>query len=455
VNVSRGLSAAHRSRATLSTRVTIATTLSAVAGSAVAVGAVAAGLPLGWAAGAGLGGGVLVAVALARHAMRPARQALRALHDGVAGFAESDFATRLAAPTSDELGDLVTLFNRMGDVLRRERSSLAQRELLLDTLLQGAPMAILLVNAGGRIVFANHAARRLLGGSTRLSGETFAALVDAAPAGLRDALRRLDDSLVTWDEDGQDETWRVLVRPFTLHTAPHRLVVAERLTADLARQEAQVWKKAIRVLSHEVNNSLAPVSSLAHSAGIVAQRADAAERLPPILDAIAERVAQMTTFLDGYARFARLPAPQVQLVEVGPFLERIRALFPFTSAGTSHDIRARFDPAQVQQVLINLLKNAEESESRREAITLNVVDTADGVRFTVADRGQGMSDAQMRAALLPFHSTKKTGGGLGLSLCAEIVEAHRGRLRLTRREGGGIAVSVWLPYSSSSSSGTG
>jgi two-component system nitrogen regulation sensor histidine kinase NtrY len=86
---------------------------------------------------------------------------------------------------------------------------------------------------------------------------------------------------------------------------------------------------------------------------------------------------------------------------------------------------------------------------------LDVVDTGDGVRFTVADRGQGMSDAQMRAALLPFHSTKKTGGGLGLSLCAEIVEAHRGRLRLARREGGGIAVSVWLPYSSSSSSGTG
>jgi nitrogen fixation/metabolism regulation signal transduction histidine kinase len=455
VSAARGLSAAHGWRHALSARVTLSTTVSAAAGSAAAVGAVAAGLSLAWAAGAGVAAVLLIAIPLARRALRPARLALRALHDGVAGFAESDFATRLASPTSDELGDLITLFNRMGDVLRRERSSLAQRELLLDTLLQGAPMAILLVNAGGRIVFANHAARRLLGGPARLSGETFATLIGGAPTGLQDALRRMDDSLVTWDDDGQEETWRVLVRPFTLHTAPHRLVVAERLTADLARQEAQVWKKAIRVLSHEVNNSLAPVSSLAHSAGVVAQRADAAERLPPILDAIAERVAQMTTFLEGYARFARLPAPQMETVEVGPFLERIRALFPFTSTQAGGDMRARFDPAQVQQVLINLLKNAEESGSPREAIALDVVDTADGVRFTVADRGQGMSDAQMRTALLPFHSTKRTGGGLGLSLCAEIVEAHRGRLRLARREGGGIAGSVWLPYSSSSSSGTG
>src|SRR5690606_23202811 len=100
-----------------------------------------------------------------------------------------------------------------------------------------------------------------------------------------------------------------------LHTAPHRLVMVERLTADLSRQEAQVWKKAIRVMSHEINNSLAPVSSLAHSAGIVASRSDAATRLPPILHAIAERVSSMTTFLERYARVARLPSPQMHDVD--------------------------------------------------------------------------------------------------------------------------------------------
>lgn len=394
---------------------------------------------------AGAAVGLVIGGLATRRALRPARHALQALHDGVVGFAESDFGTRLASTTSDELGDLVAVFNRMGDVLRRERASLVQRELLLDTLLQGAPMAILLLDMHERVVFANHAARRLLGGPSRLAGQRLDAVVPGAPAGLRGALRAREDSLVTWDQDGSEETWRVMIRRFELNAMPHHLVVAERLTADLARQEVQVWKKAIRVMSHEINNSLAPVSSLAHSARLVAGRADAQERLPGILDAIGERVAMMTTFLDGYARFARLPAPRPVAVDVEPFLDGIRRLFPFTRHGSGTVATASFDPAQIQQVLINLLKNAEESGSARDEIVVDVQAAGDGVTFVVSDRGHGMSDEDMRKALLPFHSSKKTGGGLGLSLCAEIVEAHRGRLRLVRREGGGMAVAVWLP----------
>lgn len=330
-------------------------------------------------------------------------------------------------------------------MLRRERAALVQRELLLDTLLQGAPMAILLLDLHDRVVFANHAARRLLGGSSRLTGLHLDELVHGAPEGLQEALRRGEDSLVTWDHDGHDETFRVVVRRFELNTLPHRLLVAERLTADLARQEVQVWKKAIRVMSHEVNNSLAPISSMAHSARVVLDRPDGRERLPAILAAIAERVELMTSFLDGYARFARLPAPRPETVPLQPFLESVRGLFPFTLTGEVATATAVFDPAQMQQVVINLLKNAEESGSARHDIQLHVEAGGDGVSLTVADRGHGMSDDEMRKALLPFHSSKKGGGGLGLSLCSEIVEAHRGRLRLVRREGGGMAVSVWLP----------
>ncbi len=403
----------------------------------------------------GAGAGLLVASACVRRALRPARLALQALHDGVVSFAENDFGTRLTESRADGLGELIVVFNRMGDVLRRERASLVQRELLLDTLLQGAPMAIVLTDQQGRVVFANHAARRLFGHPRRSAGEPLDRLVDGAPEALRPALRAGDDCLVSWDQDGHEETYRLLVRHFELHMVAHRLLVVERLTADLARQEVQVWKKAIRVMSHEVNNSLAPISSLAHSARVVIARGDAQERLPEILRTIGDRVAMMTAFLDGYARFARLPVPQPVHVDVPSFLDEIGQLFPFTRTG---DLPARpgwFDPAQLQQVLIKLLKNAEESGSPREHITVKVTDTDDGLTFTVADRGHGMSDDEMRTALLPFYSSKKTGGGLGLALCAEIVEAHRGRLRLVRRDGGGTAVAVWLRHSSSSSSGSG
>ena len=386
-----------------------------------------------------------LALIATRIATRPARQALRALHDGVMGFAESDFATRLSLPSPDEVGDLVSVFNRMGAVLREERADLIQRELLLDTLLQGAPMAILLLDQRQRIVFANAACRRVFHGVTRLNGRVLPEIVPLAPAALQGALRRGEDSLVTWDDEGQDESYRVLVRTFHLNTVPHQLLVIERITHELARQETATWKKAIRVMSHELNNSLAPVSSLAHSARVAASRPDAATRLPGLLDTIAERVAHVTSFLEGYARFARLPAPRPETVTLAPFLDGVAQLFPFRLETPLSDETGWFDPAQVQQVLINLLKNAEESGSVPEEIRMQVERRADGVLLAVLDRGVGMNEETMRKALLPFHSFKKAGSGLGLSLCSEIVEAHGGRLHLARRAEGGMAVSVWLP----------
>ena len=132
------------------------------------------GMPALMAAASALAVGLVVGLAAARIATSPARQALRALHDGVTGFAESDFATRLASPSPDEVGDLVSVFNRMGAILREERAELIQRELLLDTLLQGAPMAILLLDQRQRIVFANAACRRVFHGAARLNGRLLA-----------------------------------------------------------------------------------------------------------------------------------------------------------------------------------------------------------------------------------------------------------------------------------------
>jgi two-component system, NtrC family, nitrogen regulation sensor histidine kinase NtrY len=194
-----------------------------------------------------------------------------------------------------------------------------------------------------------------------------------------------------------------------------------------------------------LNNSLAPVSSLAHSAKVAASRPDAAMRLPALLDTIAERVAHVTSFLEGYARFARLPVPRPQTVPLAPFLSGVAQLFPYTLDTPVSEATGWFDPAQVQQVLINLLKNAEESGSVRDEIRMQVDARQDGVLLTVLDRGTGMDEDTMRKALLPFHSFKRTGSGLGLSLCSEIVEAHGGRLHLARRQAGGMAISVWLP----------
>ncbi|MEO8190816.1 MAG: ATP-binding protein [Acidobacteriota bacterium] len=377
----------------------------------------------------------------------PIRRTLQAVTDGVGSFQENDFSLRLAAGGEDELGELVTLYNRMGDALRLERNEIYQRELLLDTLLQGAPMAILLVNELDRIVYANAAARQLFGASRRLAGRELGEVISSAPAAGREALAAGEDAVFTWPRQGdesEEETYRILQRRFALNTQENRLIVVERITPELRRQEVEVWKKVIRVLSHELNNSLAPVSSLLHSARHVASRSEAAPRLDEILGTIDERVRHLSDFLEGYARFARLPLPVRTPVSWPELLDSVGRLFPFRRVGEIPEEPALVDAGQMQQVLINLLKNAAEAGGAAEEIGVSIARRDGSWILQVFDRGTGMDDETMKKALLPFYSSKQTGSGLGLPLCTEIVHAHGGTLRLDRRAGGGMTVTCVL-----------
>lgn len=380
---------------------------------------------------------------------KPVRATLRAITDGVRSFQENDFGLRLAVTRQDELTELMELYNRMGDALRVERSDIYQRELLLDTLLQGAPMAILLVNELDRIVYSNAAARALLGGSRRLPGRGLAEVLAPAPAHLRQALESGEDALLTWPSEAPDspeETYRVAQRKFYLNTQTQRLIVIERITPELRRQEVEVWKKVIRVMSHELNNSVAPISSLFHSARLAAGRPEQAHRLEDIFGSIEERVNHLRDFLEGYARFARLPAPRKEEVGWRDFLESVRRFYPFELSGEVPDVRGFFDPAQIQQVLINLLKNAAESGSLPEDVSVELAPSSNGgAVLRVLDRGEGMDAETMRNALVPFYSSKRDGSGLGLPLCTEILSAHGGTLRLERRPGGGTVVTCEIP----------
>lgn len=375
---------------------------------------------------------------------RPWSRVLDAVSSGIASLRDRDFSVSIAPRGGRELVKLITTYNSLGDVLRRERLDIYQRELLLDTVLQTTPLALTLTNAAGRVVYGNIAARQLLRGGRKLEGLALAALLKESPAALREALKGDGDTLFTMEIGGESEVFHLSRRGFVLNGQPHELLLLKQLTRELAAQEVIVWKKVIRVIAHELNNSLAPIRSLAHSGTLLAVGTGRAE-LERVFATIGDRASHLATFIEGYARFAKLPKPRPAPVAWPAFLARIAAAQPFRIEGSPPQREASFDVGQLEQVMINLLKNASESGSAPEAITVSVRSRAQGFVVEVADRGSGLSEQVLRDALLPFFSTKPSGTGLGLTLCREIVEAHGGRLTLANRPGGGALVSIHLP----------
>lgn len=371
-------------------------------------------------------------------------RSMSGLDDGLRAFRDSDFAMRLATAGEDEVANVKRVYNDVADVLRAQRADVYQKELMLDMILQRTPVAVLLINAADRIVYSNSAARELFSEGRRMDGHRFRDFVEKVAEPLREVLVSHEDALVTVPGADQDETIHVAQRGIRINTQEHRLVLVERLTAELRRQEVSVWKKAIRVLNHELNNTVAPISSLVHSAKLAQSMPDRRHRLEEIYETIEERLAYLKSFLESYAKFARLPTPKKEPTRWEDVLADVRALYDFRVEGDPRE-EAMIDRAQFQQVLINLVKNAHESGSDPDDVVVAIQRVPDGTVVRVCDSGRGMAEDVMRQALLPFYSTKPGGSGVGLALCNEIVEAHGGRMRLQRREEGGTVVTCWVP----------
>ncbi|HVS76689.1 MAG TPA: ATP-binding protein [Steroidobacteraceae bacterium] len=389
--------------------------------------------------------GAAVSVWLARRAIRPIRRLLRSLTAAVSSYRDGDLSFSMAVDRHDEIGELLAAHNDLGEALRAQRSELVQRERLLDTVTENSPVALILVDGHGRIAFANLAARHLLSAGPSLLGQEFAALLARSPEPLRRAADVGGDSLFQVEIDGAEETFRLAQRSFLLQGRAHRLYLLERVTRELSRQEVGIWKKLIRVVSHELNNSLAPIASLAQSGAQLVRRGDAAQ-LSAAFAAIGERARHLYEFISGYAAVAKLPAPLPAPVDWRMLLDDLARQARFRIVEPLPSEPGWFDRSQLEQALINLLKNAEESGSAAGDIEIAVTHSRLRQHLEVRDRGSGMSDKVMAQALLPFYSTKRSGTGLGLALAREIAEAHGGGIRLANREGGGLAVTLELPF---------
>lgn len=396
-------------------------------------------------AGAGLAGlatGLLVA-----HGTRSLGHAAAA---GLVASAVSLVTPWLAARSSRATAraletDVSVLTAELERRARAEKESAAMTTLVVDE----APGAMVLMSADGDVLLANSRARTLLFDGQDLVGRSFMAMLDRAPEALRRAVTSTGDELFSIeDEDGEPRTYHLSKRHVVHDGAKAVLVSVNDITREIGRREVEVWKQVIRVIAHEVHNSLAPMSTLASTGRVLARSTATEDKLAIVFDTVQERVTHLRDFLEGYAKLSRLPLPARREVSLAALARRMEALWPGIAVETSYekDATAFVDQGQLEQVLLNFLKNASEAGSQPADTTL-VIEARDErtLKLAVRDRGHGMSADVMKRALLPLFSTKSNGAGLGLALCREIAEAHGGVLRLEARDGGGIEVSVRVP----------
>jgi two-component system, NtrC family, nitrogen regulation sensor histidine kinase NtrY len=339
----------------------------------------------------------------------------------------------------------------------RQQSALATQRLgrlarsiqPLSAALEHDPGAVLLVDDEGNVVYANMATRTRLSIDTPLIGKPAREVFERLHSELREALVSGLDAIVAekpgYSLAGSGEALLVSSRPISIEQRPHFLYTMRPVTREIRRQELEHWKKLIRVLSHELNNSVAPIVSLMNTAQKLNDQGAKDERLSKIFDTIRERTEHLLAFLESYRSIARLPMPTPRYVWWTDFVAGLRAQKEFQLEGSLPTSPGLFDPIQLERVIINALNNAAEAGSPASEIAFSVDQSEAGTRIEIRDRGMGMSEATLKQATLPFFSTKPGGTGIGLALSREIVEGHGGQLTLANREGGGLTVAILLP----------
>jgi two-component system nitrogen regulation sensor histidine kinase NtrY len=346
---------------------------------------------------------------------------------------------RRATP-GDTLGEVVGEINKLGETLQRQRLESLEATALVQTVLEELDTAVLAFDDVQRLRLANRSAADLMGRSSEsMLGRT------AFELGLVDLLARDPNAVAFMSFGGRSGRFEVRKTSFRQGGVPHTLVMVSDLSRALRDEERRAWQRLIRVVGHEINNSLAPIKSLAGTLKDMLSR----QKEPCDIDVLeglslmGDRADSLSKFVATYSQLARLPAPTKAPVSLKSLLQRLVALPAYSGVRVvaPFDLEVSADGGQLEQVLINLLKNAVEASADVEVALGR---TRDSVSIEIRDTGPGIANPDN--LFVPFFTTKPGGSGIGLALSRQIVEAHGGTLSVENRtDRTGAVARVLLP----------
>jgi nitrogen fixation/metabolism regulation signal transduction histidine kinase len=366
------------------------------------------------------------------HVIRP----LQTMTNLLAALREGDYSIRArGAREDDALGEALLEVNALGETLRLQRLGAFEATALLRTVMTEIDVAVFTFDPERRLRLVNRAGENLLGQPMdKLLGRR------ASDLGLAAALEANVDAPLTLNFPGGSGRWGVRRSTFRERGLPHELIVLTDLSRTLREEERNAWQRLVRVIGHEMNNSLAPIKSIAGSLENLIRRdpppPDWQDDARSGLNVIASRAESLSSFMPAYARLARLPPPQKEKFDLSELVRRVAALETRLAVQVlpSPEITIVADAAQIEQLLINILHNAvDASLEMNGGVAVGWREAGDCVEVFVQDEGPGVMNPTN--LFVPFFTTKPGGSGIGLALSRQIAEAHGGSLTLEKRRG--------------------
>jgi signal transduction histidine kinase len=388
--------------------------------------------------------------------VRGLRRGLQPLEEAPRLLADSDFTTRFLGVGQPEVDRLIGVYNRMADALREERTRNQEQQGLLARILAVSPSGVVILDYEGRIAFANPAAERLLG------------RVDGALAGLR--VEEVDTPLARALAALPAGDAVIVPLPGARRVRCHRgsfldrgferaFLLLEELTEELRQSEKAAYAKLVRMMSHEVGNTVGAGRSLLESCLAYGAHLPASERrdFEEALSVVVSRLGQLQEFTRGFAEVVRLPAPRLGPCDLGVVARAVATLLRPAAEASGQRLCVEADSnapvvaadrTQLEQALVNVGKNAVEAAGPGGQVTVRVTRRGDSAVLEVEDSGPGLGPEAIAGLFTPFFSTKENGQGLGLTLVQEILRQHRCEFTLEGPAGGPTRFTIIFPRAS-------